>query len=358
MLIPSVKVVFEGPSSEYYARLKTIAAARMTGCARLVFSDFEGTLFYREGRTVTALQESGMWMALGPEMTPPLENKAVATKGTMAIYELTPAMLNLFEGRKISTVVETDLGAMVNAGMLIDNLHNSASTCILKVRGQVWTGYIFMASGKTAGASYVSENDRHYGDKAIDLIKKATGKAAAAIYFLEGGAPITEVAPPVAEKPVAKQAGPAKPKEEAKPAAPVKPVEAAKPAEEKPKAVQAPAPVAPQVAVPAPAIPAAARQVELKVATSSEVNLKHESRIVTLEELDARKIVLVDESVLKTLQVKEADVVSLVLPGNRTEKVTVSRVDVQPGTSGTLILPKKLRRKLSIKPGSTIVIRA
>lgn len=355
MLIPSVKVVFEGPSGEYYARLKTIAASRMTGCARLVFSDFEGTLFYREGRTVTALQESGMWMALGAEMIPPLENKAVATKGTMAIYELTPAMLNLFEGRKIGTVVETDLGAMVNAGMLIDNLRNTASTCILKVRGQAWTGYIFMASGKTAGASYVSENDRHYGDKAIDAIKKATGKAAAAIYFLEGGAPITEVAPPVAEKPVVKQAEPTKPKEEAKPVAPAKPAEAAKLAEEKPKAVQAPAPAPTQVAPPAPAV---ARQLELKVTTSSEVNLEHQSRIAAHEELDARKIAWVDEYVLMTLQVKEADVVNLILPGNRTEKVTISRVDVQPGTSGTLILPKKLRRKLSIKPGSTVVIRA
>ncbi|CAJ35776.1 AbrB/MazE/SpoVT family DNA-binding domain-containing protein [Methanocella arvoryzae] len=334
MLVPFVKVVFEGPSGEYYARLKSVVSSRMTGCARLVFSDFEGTIFYREGVAVTALQESGMWMALGPEMIAPLENKAIATTGTMAIYELTPAMLSLFEGRKIGTTIDTELGDLVNPGMLLDNLRNAASTCILKFRGQAWTGYAFLASGKIAGASYISENDRHYGDKAIDSIKKATGKASAAIYFLEGGAPIAEALPP----------------------------EPARPVKEKPIEVQAPAPAPTPVPAPVPAAPAEAReaprQTELKVATGSTANLLHESRIATLETLETRKIAWMDAATLAALKLKEGGSATLVLPGGETEKVTVGLAEVLPGTpAGILILPKKLRRRLSIEPGSTVVVR-
>lgn len=368
VLIPSLKVVFEGPSREYFARLKTIAASRMTGCARLVFSDFEGTVFYRDGRAVTALQETGMWMALGPEMIAPLENKAMATAGTIAVYELAPLLLNLFEGRKISTTVETDLGALVNARMLIDNLRNSASTCIVKVRGQAWTGYVFMKAGNTLGASYVSEKDRHYGDTAINAITKATGKAEAAIYFLEGGAQSVEVLPPVSEAtPAPKQPVVSKPPEVVKPAVPAKPVEAAKPAKPTPAEKPAPAAKLPeaketkptQVAQAPKARPPAAppSQAEVRVATSEKAGLKHRSRMATLEALESREIAWVDESVLKSLRVKESDIVRLMLPGEKAEQVTLARVDVLPGTRGIVILPEKLRKRLSLKPDSTVILK-
>jgi hypothetical protein len=263
-------------------------------------------------------------------------------------------MLRLFEGRKISTVVETDLGTLVNVSMLIDNLSNSASTCILKVRGAAWTGYVFLISGMIIGSSYVSDKDRHYGDKAINSIKNAMGKAAAAIYFLEGGAPILEAAPPRQEKPVTKPAEAAKPAPQEKPveakpavvpsgAVPPAPVPTVKPAPEKE--------VKPVPAAPAKPVPTTPGQVELKVITSDKANLKHESRMATLEALETKKIAWVNASVLKALHAKESDVVSLMLPGGKTEKVTVATADVAPDT---IILPKKLRRRLSLEPGSKI----
>lgn len=324
----------------------------MTGCVRLVFADFEGTLFYRDGKTVTALQESGTWIALGDEMIAPLENKAVATTGTMAIYELTPTMVSLFEGRKIGTTVETDLGTLVNAGMLLDNLGRSPSTCIVKVKGPVWTGYVFFGAGKPIGASYVSEKDRFYGEAAIKAITKGTGKSVAAIYFLEGGKPFEEaqsqatIAPP-AVKPIeaAKPAAVPKHLEVTKPAVPQKPTEAA--TQEK---------LIPQVSA-KPVVAPKPQQVELVVSTSDEANLKHRSRMATLEALETNNIVWVDTSVLKLLRVKETDVVSLILPGGKTEEATIARVDVPQVRQSIAILPKKFRKRLSLSPGSKIIIK-
>ena len=336
----------------------------MTGCTRLVFADFEGTLFYRDGKTVTALQESGTWMALGSERIAPLENKAVATTGTMAIYELTPAMVSLFEGRKIGTTVETDLGTLVNAGMLFDNLGRSPSTCIVKVRGPVWTGYVFFGAGKTIGASYVSEKDRFYGETAIKAIKNATGKAVAAIYFLEGGIPFDEtVAPATVVAPVVKPAEAVKPAEVPKspeiikPVAPQKPAEAMKPQiPSKPvEVVQSEKPT-PVTSI-KPLVATKPHQVELIVSTSDQANLKHQSRIATLEALETHNIVWVDATVLKSLRVKESDVVSLILPGGKTERVTIAHVDMTSGRPGVAILPKKFRKRLSLIPGSKITIR-
>ena len=54
----------------------------------MAFADFEGVVFYRDGKPVTALEECGTWMALGDELIAPLENKAAVTDGVMAVYEL------------------------------------------------------------------------------------------------------------------------------------------------------------------------------------------------------------------------------------------------------------------------------
>ncbi|HMK45876.1 MAG TPA: hypothetical protein VK436_04570 [Methanocella sp.] len=378
MLIPSIKVVYEGPSKEYYARLKTIAASKMTGCVRLVFYDFEGTIFYRGGNTVAALRETGMGMTTGSEMIALLENKAMVTSGAMAIYELSPAIVDMFEDRKITSTVESDMGTLVNARMLIDNLASSGSTCILKTRGRGWTGYVFLSRGRTIGASYVSDRERHYGETAISAICKAPRKAAA-IYFLEDGAPIeTQTAkgakpeekpvtpietPAIEEKKPEEKPAEEKPAEEPeeKPAALVTPEAPVKPETEKP-----PIAAAEEIEPPMEENPSAQLkqtevgplQVELKVVTCEQVKLKHSSRIATLEGLEDHSTAWVTEYAMSSLHLEDSRQATVILPGGKSEKVTVRKIETAAGTpDDVVIFSKKFRSRSSIEPGNTVIIR-
>ena len=375
MLIPSIKVVYEGPSKEYYARLKTITASKMTGCVRLIFYDFEGTIFYRGGNTVAALQENGMRITIGREVIALLENKAMVTSGTTAIYELSPAIVSLFEDRKITSIVESDMGTLVNARMLIDNLVSSGSTCMLKTRGRAWTGYVFLSMGRIIGASYVSDRERYYGETAIGAICKASGKAAAAIYFLEGGTPIeasaVETRKPE-EKPIAKAVKPEeKPEAEPQKAEPQKP-------EEKSEALSTPeAPALPitekppvtaaseiellstieKLSTELKPIQVEPRQVELKVVTGEQVKLKHPSRIATLEGLEDHSTAWVTEYAMSSLHLEDLDQANVILPDGRSVKVTVRKIEIVIGDPDIVIFSKKFRSRSSIEPGSSVIIR-
>lgn len=346
----------------------------MSGCARLVFSDFEGTIFFKEGITITALQESGMWMALGEELAAPLENKATVTAGTLAVYELPPGMITMFADRKISTTVETDLGREVTARMLIDSLGSNHSTCILKIKGPTWTGYVFLTGGMVTGASFVSEKERHYGDTAIKAIVKETGKAVAAIYFLEGGATYVEITPSVqVSEPQAidKQTGLPAPAEakEVKQADKI-PEKVKEPVTEKPPVeimrppVAEPAPVEKVVVMPEtpPVQPqprlAVNAQIELRIETAEHVDLVHPSKQRVMEALEERNIAWVDESTFDSLGVREDGRVIIVLPDGRSNVITLTKVDVYPGKENVIILPKKLLRRWAVSPGNTVYIQA
>lgn len=342
MLIPHTRVVFEGLSRDYYARAKELASAKLNACVRLVFADFEGAVFYGEGKPVTALQESGLWMALGEEVIAPLENKATVTDGSMAVYELSPEMLAFFSGRRIESTVDVVAEPPVSPQVLLDNLVRDRATCIFKVRGPVWLGYAFIGGGRIISASFASERETVYGESAAGAIRRAAGRAAAAMYFLEGGAPFAEVTPPApAEKPAATGIGSAGP-EEAAPAP-------------GPEATETPiSPPAPTAVVPV------SREIQLRVVTSREegIRLLHKSKQDALEMLEERSVAWVDSTVFRVLDEKETNWASLSLPGGKSQQVMLLKMDLLSDPGMFIVLPRKLRRRLSVTPGTTVTLKA
>jgi hypothetical protein len=341
MLIPSTRVIFEGLSREYYPRQKELASSGFNGCVRMAFADFEGVVFYRDGKPVTALEECGTWMALGDELIAPMENKAAVTDGVMAAYELPGDTIDFFSGRKIADTVETESGPMLGLRTLIDNLLRDRDVCIFKARGPSWISYIFIAAGRVISASYASEKETLEGDRATGMLRQASGKATVAIYFLEGGAPFVEVTPSV-EMPPAQAA-------EAAP-----PVEVMRPPEPGQATVESvivtPAPVEA-----APAMP----EVELKVVASQEetLRLRHPSKLITQETLEDRSVVWVDGVTLKKLGIRDAGTASMSLPGGKTEQVTLLKMELLSGQGKFAIVPRKLRRRLSLVPGTVVTLK-
>ncbi|MGA9140389.1 MAG: hypothetical protein WBZ29_09205 [Methanocella sp.] len=338
MLIPSTRVVFEGLSREYYPRQKELASSKFNGCARLAFADFEGVVFYRDGKPVTALEECGTWMALGDELIAPLENKAAVTDGVMGIYELPGETIDFFAGRKVASTVETETGPMLGLRTLIENLLRDRDVCIFRAKGPSWIGYAFIAAGRIITASFASEKETLEGDRAAGALRQASGRVAVAIYFLEGGIPFIEVTPSV-EMPAAKAAPP---------------VEVMHPPE------PGPAPVEPVIITPAavPALPSVP-EVELKVVAGQDetLRLKHPSKLVALETLEDRHVVWVDGVTLKKLGVRDAGTASMILPGGMTEQVTLLKMDLLSGQGKYAIVPRKLRRRLSLVPGTLVTLK-
>ncbi|HUL61973.1 MAG TPA: hypothetical protein VLT35_02830 [Methanocella sp.] len=339
MLIPSTRVVFEGLSRDYYARQKELAASGFSGCVRLAFADFEGAVFYEHGRPLTGLEECGTWMALGEELIAPLENKAVVTDGSMAIYELSGDLIDFFRGRKIGSTVETETGPQLGVRVLIDNLLRDGSACIFKARGATWVGYAFIAGGRAIDATYASDRERLEGGRAVDALRKASGKATAVLYFLEGGAPFAQVVPSV-EMPSG-TAGPA-----------TAPVEVMRP--------PAPGPVDNVIATPPPAETAlAVIEAPVKVIMSGDqiIQLRHPSKLAALETLEDRSVVWVDAVTLEALGVKDGGMAGLTLPGGRTEQVTLLKMDLLSAPGRFAVVPRKLRRRLAIVPGITVILK-
>jgi len=341
MLIPATKIIFEGLSREYYPREKELASSRFNGCVRLAFADFEGVMFYRDGKPVTALEECGTWMALGDELIAPLENKAAVTDGVMAIYELPADTIDFFAGRKIADTVETESGPMLGLRTLIDNLLRDRDVCIFKAKGPTWIGYVFIAAGRVISASYASDRETLEGDRAINTLRQASGKASVAIYFLAGGAPFVEVTPSV-EMPPAKTAEPSPPVEVMRPP-------------ETGQATPAPVIVTPAPVAAEPAMP----EVELKVVAGQDeaLRLRHPSKLMTLETLEDRSVVWVDGVTLKKLGVRDAGTASLILPGGKTEQVTLLRMELLSGQGKFAIVPRKLRRRIALVPGTIVILK-
>jgi hypothetical protein len=340
MLVPAKKVIFEGLSRDYYARQKELESSGFTGCVRLVFADFEGAVIYEAGKPVTALQECGTWMALGDELIAPLENKAVVTDGSMAIYALSKDLIDFFTGRKIGSTVETETGPLLDTRTLIDNLLRERSICIFTARGPSWIGYAFLAAGRVIDAVFASDRETMDGDRAATALREAAGKATAVMYFLEGGAPFIEVIPSVAMPPGTAPAASA-------------PVEVMRPQEP----VQAPAETV--IAAPKPPEEQGIPAVDVTVVTSSDKAIRplHPSKLAALESLEDRYVVLVDGMTFERLGVKDAGAASMVIPGGKVAQVMLLNMDLYPETGKFAIVPRKLRRRLAIVPGTIVTLK-
>jgi hypothetical protein len=340
MLVPAKQVIFEGLSREYYARQKELASSGFTGCVRLVFADFEGVIIYEAGKPVTALEECGTWMALGDELIAPLENKAVVTDGSMAIYTLSPDMIDFFKGRKIASTVETETGPLLGARMLVDNLLRDRSACIFKASGPSWIGYAFIAAGRITGAAFASGRESLEGDRAAEALRQVAGKATIAMYFLEGGAPFVEVTPSV-EMPAGTVPGTTAPVEVMHPSEP------------------GPAPAETVITTPAPPEKEAIPEVKVTVVTAGDkaIQPRHPSRLSALETLEDRSVVLVDDETLEWLGVKDGGAASMVIPGGKVAQVTLLKMDLLSEPGKFAIVPRKLRRRLSIVPGVVVTLK-
>ncbi len=341
MLVPAKQIVFEGLSRDYYARQKELASSGFTGCIRLVFADLEGIVVYEAGKPVTALEESGDWMALGSELIAPLENKAAVTDGSMAIYTLSSDMIGFFAGRKIANVVETEAGPMLGTRALIDNLLRDRSVCIFKARETSWIGYAFIAAGKVVDAAFASHQEHLAGDRAVTALKQSAGNAAVIIYFIEGGTPFVEAAPP-AEAPSVTVPEPEAPA----------PAEAMRPTMPEPAradtVIEAPA-------SPEPAIPET--EVTIVMASDPTLQPRHPSKLATIETLDDRSVVLVDETTLERLGVKDGGMASVALPGGEVAQVTLLKMDLLSEEGKFAIVPRRLRRRLALVPGAVLTLR-
>ncbi|HEY3272963.1 MAG TPA: hypothetical protein VGJ92_04325 [Methanocella sp.] len=340
MLVPAKQVIFEGLSRDYYARQKELASSGFTGCVRLVFADFEGMVIYEAGKPVTAIQECGTWMALGDELIAPLENKAVVTEGSMAIYALSKDLINFFADRKIASTVETETGPLLGTRTLLDNLLRDRSVCIFSARGPSWIGYAFLAAGRIIDAAFASDIESLGGDRAAMALRQATDKATAVMYFLEGGAPFIDVTPSVV-MPVAAVPATSAPVEVLHPPAP------------------GPAPVETVIAAPAPREEPAIPTVDLTVVTSGDkaIQPRHPSKLAALESLEDRSVVLVDGLTLERLGVKDAGSASMVLPGGRVAQVMLLKMDLPAETGKFAVVPRKLRRRLAIVPGTIVTLK-
>jgi hypothetical protein len=340
MLVPSKQVVFEGLSRDYYVQQKELASSGFNGCIRLVFADFEGMVVYVAGRPVTALRECGTWMALGDELIAPLENKAAVTEGSMAIYGLSRDLIDFFAGRKIANTVETETGPLLDAGMLVDNLLRDRSVCILKARGPSWIGYAFIAAGGVIDAAFASDRESLDGDRATAALRQASGKATAAIYFLAGGAPFVDLTPsmemPAGTVPPASQ-----------------PVEVLHPPE------PGPAPAGTVITTPAPAESPAFPEEEVSVTMAADkaLNPRHPSKLAAAEMLEDRSVALVDELTLERLGLKAGGAASLVIPGGRVAQVMLQKMDLLEETGRFVVMPRKMRRRLSIVPGTIVTLK-
>ena len=352
MLIPSEKTIFENVSSrDYYARASELKSKKTSGCIFLAYPDFEEVVFFIGGEPAVALHETKRWLSVGVELLEPVENKAIASDGRMSAYELPESLLHIFINKKVGTMVETGLGPYMTAGTLMHFLANDKSTCVLKVEDKRSTGYVYINFGKIVGAVYDSPDGRSYGDKAVKEMERLREQTSAAIYFME-----------FSEKYV-------KAKAEATPAAMPQPVAApvSRPMPEMPipaapAQVRAPPtlggkPVAAALrsaaAAPFPALKAG--QVRLVVALSEDrsVGLAHRSRQHTLEVLEDHDVAWVDKNTLSTLRTYRA---KLVLPGGSEHTVTLKEAAMAPG--GYIIIPKKLRDRLSVGRGMTVEVKA
>jgi len=361
MLIPSGKTIFENVSSkDYYVRMGELKNKKTSGCIHLTYTDFEEAVIFLEGTPVAALHESKRWLTVGNELLEPVENKANAADGKMSAYELPEGLLHIFINKKVGTTVETELGPYMTAGLLMSYLANEKSTCVLKIDDKRSTGYVYINFGKLVGAVYDSPEGRSYDDKAVKALERLKGQTSATIYFMDFSekymkakteAPAA-VAPAAVARPVQQpQPGVTIPAEPAK--ARVQPVYSQKPL----APVMKPAiPVGKPVTVVQVPKPKGA-QIRLVVALSEDrsVGLAHRSQQHTLEALEDKDIAWVDKNTLSLFKTYSA---KLVLPGGSEYAVTLKEAAMTSGDGRYIILPRKLRSRLSVGQGAMVEVKA
>lgn len=356
MLLPSDKPIFENVSSrDFYARAGELKSKKIDGCIHIIFPDFEETIVFSEGQAVTAIHEAKRWLTVGDELVEVAENKAIAAQGRMSAYQLPPGLLHVFIHKSVKTMVETGLGPYMTAKLLIGYLETDKSTCVVKLHDGRATGYVYINFGKRVGAVYESPDGRSYDDKAIKDMDGFKEHTTVAIYYTEltekylrsKAAAKAEAQAP--DKPAA-TAAPAMPAEPIKPPEPAAPMEAARPT------VNAIPEIKPVQAKPASPKPAGIR---LTVAMSEDsiTGLVHRSRQQTLEALEEGDVAWVDGTTLNSLHMADHKA-SIVLPDGREHQVTVKEMAIQPVESRYIILPRKLRNRLSIDRGTIVEVKA
>lgn len=364
MLFPIKKPLFENVSSkEYYARANELKKKALDGCIHTVFPDFEEAVLFSGGEAVAAVHQSKRWLTVGDELVEPAENKAIAANGKMSAYELPRGLLDIFIHRYVQTMVETELGPYMTAGLLIGYLERDKSTCVLKLEDGRSTGYVFINFGKRTGAVYGSPDGRLYDDAAIKAMERFKEHAYVAIYFTEPSSKYLKSKaearavpkPVVIAPPEPMKAG--EPMAIAKPLAPPEPispfpVEGVKPG--------APAAKSLRLIMAKPmSVPPIMAGVKLVVAVSEDqqVGLRHRSRQQTLEALEESDVAWVDGKTFSLLHLLDPNV-SIILPNGREYPVTLKEASIKPEESRYIILPIKLRKRLAINKGTTIEVKA
>jgi hypothetical protein len=366
MLMPSGKPLFENVASkEYYNKANELRQKALDGCIHIAYPDFEETILFSGGQAVSAVHQSKRWLTAGDELVEPAENKALAADGRMAAYELPRGLLDIFVHMHVQTMVETELGPYMTAGLLIGYLEGDKSTCVLKLEDGRSTAYVFINFGKLAGAVYESPEGRLYDDGAIKAMGRFKEHACVAVYFTEPSSKYlkskaeAKAEARAAQKPItllpteAIKAGEpvAKPLAPPEPISPF-PVEGVKP---RPQVAQGPV-----QAIPKPVrAPPLMVGVKLVVVMSGDqtIGITRRSRQQTLEALEEGDIAWVDGKTFTLLHLIDPNV-SIILPNGREYPVMLKEAPIKPEESRYIILPRKLRSRLSVSEGAMIEVKA
>ncbi len=349
MLIPSGKPLYENVSSrEYYTKASELRERSLDGCIRITFPDFEEVILFSGGRPAAAVRQSKRWLEAGDDLVGPAENKALSLDGRMAAYELPRAVLDIFIHMRVQSMVESELGPFMTARQLIGYLEGDKSTCIVKLEDGGSTAYVYINFGKLAGAAGESPEGRSYGDNAMNATGRFKEHSQVTIYFMEPSAEYLR------SRADAKAEGPADGKSlaalimKAMPTKPVSPVPA-----------EAARPHGQEALIREKAMATPVAGVKLVVAMSMDrsLGLTHRSRQQALEVFEEGNVAWVDGVTLASLRLAGPNA-SIVLPGGRECPVTLKEAPIEPQESRYVILPRKLRSRLSVSEGATVEIIA
>ncbi|HTY90586.1 MAG TPA: hypothetical protein VMC84_05355 [Methanocella sp.] len=358
MLLPSDKPIFENVnSSEYFTRAGQLKDGKVDGIIHFIFPGYEEALIYSEGRPVTGIHEAKRWMTVGDELVEAVENKAIAAPGRMAAYKLDPAMLQVFMHKTMKSMVETTLGKYLSPILLIGYLGTEKSTSVVKFYDDKAIACVFINNGKRVGAAYASPEVRSYGESAIKDMARFKENTSVAIYFMESAVkarpemPAAEPARPAAPAPVEAPRPIEAPTIE--PTKPSPPARTAIPVESALSSIQ------PRLARPLPVPPVPKPLgIRLSVAMSEDdiLGLRHRSHQQVLETLEEGDVAWVDTRTLASLR-SPGEKVQIVLPDGREYPVTLKEADIEPVGSHFIILPRKLRGRLSIERGMMVEVK-
>lgn len=358
MLLPLDNPIFENVSSnEYFTRAGQLKDGKIDGIIHFIFPGYEEAIIYAEGKPVTGIHEAKRWLTVGDELVEVVENKAMAAPGRMSAYRLDTALLQVFMHRTMKSMVETKLGKYLTPALLINYLMGDGSTCVLKFYDDKATAYVFINNGKRVGAAYVSPEGRSYGDSAVTDMARFKEQTSATIYFIESAARVKPELPAVepVRPPVPAPAAAERPVE----APAVEPVQPAPPAKVAMSIDTAVSAIQPRLAktLPIPPVPKPSG-IRLSVALSEDniLGLRHRSRQQVLETLEEGDVAWVDTRTLASLH-SPGEKVSIVLPDGREYPVTLKEAAIEPVESRFIILPRKLRARLSIDRGMTVEVK-